>query len=275
MMELDSSLSGAFFGACYPTKSMAGARENLAERNRETWRPLACANVGSIRRFFDLQAGSIWRDIVSEAASLKGNLLDVGCGAQPYRRLLPENVSYRGIDSATAQEDFGYLAPDTTYFAGSRWPVEDAAFDAVLCTETLEHVLDPQAFLHEASRCLAPGGRLIMTVPFAARWHFIPHDYWRYTPSGLMHLLQAAGFEAIRVYARGNALTVACYKNMAVVISLVMPQGRRTWKTLAGIALGVFLLPFFLFCALLGNLSLSSVGGDDCLGYTVLARKRS
>ena len=254
---------------------MKSARENLAERNRETWRPLACANVGPVRRFFDLQAGSIWRDVASETASLSGNLLDAGCGAQPYRCLLPVSVRYQAIDSAAAQEDFGYIAPDTIYYAGNRWPVEEAAFDAVLCTETLEHVLNPKEFLREASRCLGPGGRLILTVPFAARWHFIPHDYWRYTPSGLKHLLQAAGFEAIHVYARGNALTVACYKNMAVVISLIMPQGRRTWKTLAGIALGVSLLPFFLFCALLGNLSLSSVGGDDCLGYTVLARKRS
>lgn len=252
---------------------MTRIRENVGERTGEQWRPPPCADIGPIRRFFDLQAGSIWKDVGEALASAKGTLLDVGCGAQPYRCLLPPHVQYRAIDSAAAGEDFGYSAPDTTYYSGPLWPVEEAAADTILCTETLEHVLDPKQFLDEAWRCLLPAGRLILTVPFAARWHFIPHDYWRFTPSCLKHLMQSAGFADITIFARGNALTVACYKNMAVVIALVMPQKRRSWKTTAGQALAICLVPFFGICALIGNLSLSACGGDDCLGYTVLARK--
>ncbi len=245
----------------------------MSDRSTEYWRPPPCSNIGTVRRFFDLQAGSIWRDVADALSAAKGILLDVGCGAQPYRCLIPSEVRYRAIDSAAAQDDFGYKAPDTTYYSGPEWPVEDAAVDTVLCTETLEHVLEPQQFLEQAWRCLKPGGQLILTVPFAARWHFIPHDYWRYTPSCLKHLLQSAGFSGIAVYARGTPLTVACYKNMALVVALVMPQVRRNWKTLVGQVLGICLLPFFGVCALLGNLSLDSAGGDDCLGYTVFARK--
>lgn len=252
---------------------MGRVRENLAGRTEETWRPPACADLGLLRRFFDLQAGSVFRDVRASLASAKGTLLDVGCGAQPYRPLVPAHVQYRAIDTAAAGKDFGYFAPDTTYYSGQQWPVRDGAVDVVLCTETLEHVLDPQQFLREAARCLSPGGRLILTVPFAARWHFIPNDYWRFTPSCLKSLLQSAGFDEIEVYARGNAVTVACYKDMAIVISLVIPQGRRSIKTIAGQALGILLLPFFAVCALAGNLSLGG-GGDDCLGYTVFARKR-
>jgi hypothetical protein len=59
---------------------------------------------------------------------------------------------------------------------------------------------------------LVPGGTLVLTVPFTARWHFIPYDYWRFTPSSFHHLLTTTGFRSGRVYAHGNALTVPCYK---------------------------------------------------------------
>jgi len=105
--------------------------------------------------------------------------------AQPYRPLLPPGARYRAIDVAVAGEAFGYDLPDTEYFEGDRWPVDDTSIDVVLATETLEHVPEPKVFLAEARRVLRPGGRIVLTVPFAARWHYIPHDYWRYTPSSL------------------------------------------------------------------------------------------
>src|SRR6185437_11496064 len=132
--------------------------------------------------------------------------------------------TYRAIDHADALRHFGYSMPDTTYYEGDRWPVEDDSVDVVVCTETLEHVPEPRAFLAEAARCLRSGGCLILTVPFAARWHFIPHDYWRFTPSALQRLLTATGFSSTIVCARGNALTVACYKVMALILPLLFPQ---------------------------------------------------
>src|ERR1039458_6922094 len=74
---------------------------------------------------------------------------------------------------------------------------------------TPEHVLDTKQFLGEAARSLRAGGTILLTVPFAARWHFVPYDYWRFTPSSMDHLLREAGFAGVRVYARGNSGTVA------------------------------------------------------------------
>ena len=161
--------------------------------------------------------------------------------------------------------------PDTTYYEGGRWPLSDESVDVVLSTETLEHVPDPPRFLAEAFRCLKPGGRVLLTVPFAARWHFIPHDYWRFTPSGLQRLLSAAGFSDIRVFARGNALTVACYKVMAVFLPLLLPQGKSLVPSILIRVLGLLTLPFVILLAAIGNLSLRHQGGDDCLGYTAIA----
>ena len=231
--------------------------------------------AAAARRFLDLQAGSVWDDLVALLPTSRGVVLDVGCGAQPYRHLVPPEATYQAIDYAGADQHFGYSMPDTTYYQGDRWPVADASVDVVLCTEALEHVPEPAVFLAEAARSLKPGGRLLLTVPFAARWHYIPHDYWRFTPSGLQRLLSAAGFERVAVFARGNVLTVACYKVMALLLPLLMPQGKSLAKRVPLLACGALALPFVVALGTIGTLSLKfGKGGDDCLGYTAVAYNR-
>lgn len=255
-------------------------RENAVYRTSETWKPITFHTAGGgvqrailiLRRFFDLQFGSIYQDLARVLPHASGVLVDVGCGAQPFRPLVPTSVRYVGIDTADAREHFGYEVPDTIYYRGDRWPIEDGGADTVLCTETLEHVKRPQEFLVEAARCLRPGGALILTVPFEARWHYIPHDYWRYTPSGMSHLLTEAGFERIAVYPRGNLVTVACYKLMAVLLVMCFPQAGPAPVRILARLLGVLLSPLIVSLAAIANLSLT-YGGDDCLGYTVLAVK--
>lgn len=252
-------------------------RTDMTRRTGESWRPPIFSPPGkrplvsALRRFLDLQAGSIWRDLAGQLPLIRGNVLDVGCGAQPYRELLGPDASYRGIDIAAAKANFGYEVPDTTYYEGDTWPVADQSIDFVLCTETMEHVPDPRKLLAEAARCLKPGGWIMLTTPFSARWHYIPHDYWRYTPSSLTLLLREAGFNVPEVYARGNAVTVACYKSMALLLPFLMPQGRAAPVTLALRLISILLIPFLVFFAVIGNLSLIGRGGDDCLGYTAMA----
>ena len=154
-------------------------------------------------------------------ASETGAVLDVGCGEQPYRSLLKRASSYQGNDIAQADERFGYARDDTLYVNGYPWPIADSSVDLALCTEVLEHVLEPGDLLTEVRRCLRPGGRLLMTVPFAARWHFVPYDYWRFTPSAIAYLLRQAGFTNVRIYSRGNPVTVTAQK----VLALIAPLG--------------------------------------------------
>jgi len=256
-------------------------RTNMVNAQAETWRPpLFTAPSGALskvtaalRRFFDIQAGSIWNDIAAVLPTVRGTIVDVGCGAQPYRPLVNPEATYRGVDTAAAKAHFGYEMPDTQYFSGDVWPVPDSSADFVLCTETLEHVLDTRGFLAQAWRCLTPGGSLLLTVPFAARWHFIPYDYWRFTPSSMEYLLTERGFTEIGVYARGNAGTVACYKVMALILRLLMPQNTSVVLGWLVRLLGICFLPLFVFLAIIANLTLRGRGGDDCLGYTVLAKK--
>jgi SAM-dependent methyltransferase len=256
-------------------------RADKSEAKTEAWRPPLFAPAGgrlasvsaAVRRFFDLQAGSIWRDIAAVLPQARGTVLDVGCGAQPYRPLVSTQARYVGIDTSSAKDHFGYEMPDTRYFSGSTWPVDNGSVDFVLATETLEHVLDTNGFLAEAHRCLVPGGTFFITVPFAARWHFIPHDYWRFTPSSLKMLLQRAGFEQIAVYARGNAWTVACYKVIALLLRLVAPQSGSMPVRLCLQIVSILFIPLFVLLAITANISLNGRGGDDCLGFTAFATK--
>jgi SAM-dependent methyltransferase len=253
----------------------------MAETQSEQWRPPlfppASGQIskfaGALRRFFDIQAESVWNDVSAVLPLARGTILDVGCGAQPYRRLVNLDAKYLGIDTAQAKACFGYELPDTTYFSGDVWPVSDSSVDFVLCTETLEHVFDTRGFLAQAWRCLTRGGTILLTVPFAARWHFIPYDYWRFTPSSLKSILEEVQFGQVRVYARGNATTVACYKVMALILRLLMPQNAGALAGLFTRLVGLAFVPLFLVLAVIANLSLLGRGGDDCLGYTVIAQK--
>lgn len=269
--------------APFPEQNSAAFRNrsNMVEATSETWRPQLFSPTTSsfslflaaVRRFFDIQAGSAWRDLSGVLPLLQGKILDVGCGAQPFRSLIHPTATYLGIDTDEAKAHFGYEMPNTTYFSGNVWPTADSSVDVVLCTETMEHVLETRQFLGEAARCLLPGGTLVLTVPFAARWHFIPYDYWRFTPSSLNHVLNAAGFQTVRVYARGNACTVACYKVMTLLLLLLMPQARSKTTGLLLRLIGLIFLPLFVLLALIANISLRGKGGDDCLGYTALAMR--
>jgi SAM-dependent methyltransferase len=255
---------------------------NLIEASKEHWKPPVYRNntqnlwdrlkMGCYS-FFDFQYSTIHRDLSKQLPNVRGNVLDVGCGLQPYRHLFTANINYTGIDISESGDRFGYQTPDTLYYSGKTWPIKNKSMNFILCTETLEHVANPDIFLKEAFRTLKPGGKILLTVPFAARWHFIPYDYWRYTPSGLDLLLTQAGFMNNRVYARGNQLTVVCYKIITFIFSLLTPQKSNFLFENLCRFFGVLSLPAFMAFAIIGNLTKNKSGIIDCLGFTVLAEK--
>ncbi len=56
-------------------------------------------------------------------------------------------------------------------------PVESGSFNAVLCSEVLEHLPYPEMALKEFSRVLCGGGVLILTAPFCSLTHMAPYHF--------------------------------------------------------------------------------------------------
>ncbi len=72
--------------------------------------------------------------------------------------------------------------------------IQPGRFDIVLCTEVLEHVLQPFDAVKEIHRILKPGGVALITTPYNFRIHGPLPDCWRFTEHGLRALF-SKGFE--------------------------------------------------------------------------------
>jgi ubiquinone/menaquinone biosynthesis C-methylase UbiE len=61
-------------------------------------------------------------------------------------------------------------------------------FDIIICTEVLEHTLNPFNAVAEIYRILKKGGKCYVTTPFNFRIHGPLPDCWRFTEHGLRSL---------------------------------------------------------------------------------------
>lgn len=69
-------------------------------------------------------------------------------------------------------------------------------FDYILCTEVLEHTLQPFDAVAELHRMLKTDGLLFLSVPFNYRIHGPLPDCWRFTEYGLQAMF-AKGWEIV------------------------------------------------------------------------------
>jgi SAM-dependent methyltransferase len=145
-----------------------------------------------------LQRGPIAEAVRSFARGLPpgSRVLDAGAGAAPYRPLFA-HCDYRTQDWPGSVHP-GARAADVVGDLHAL-DVPDASFDAILCTEVLEHVAQPERVVAELHRLLADGGALLVTVPFVGPLHEEPHDHYRYTSHGVRGLLERGGFTDLQV----------------------------------------------------------------------------
>lgn len=70
----------------------------------------------------------------------------------------------------------------------------DLKMDLVISTQVWEHLNQPVPSLKALYESMSPGGVLLFAVPFKAPFHGAPEDYWRYTKSGVVQVLEQGGF---------------------------------------------------------------------------------
>ena len=157
------------------------------------------------------------RLVLSALAPGRGTLrvLDIGSGqgdlAADLRLRYPE-AEVRGIDySASGVEIASRRVPGATFIVHDLVDSEEppAGLDGwashAVCCEVLEHVDDPRRLLVNARRCLAPGCRLVVTVPGGPMSAFDRHIGHRrhFTAAALHGLLEEAGYRVEHVTTAG------------------------------------------------------------------------
>jgi SAM-dependent methyltransferase len=186
-------------------------------KNEAAWQPSKFALRGghwrAARSEAEVGAGSrLITDAVARvydaqlAQHARGRLLDLGCGKVPlYGAYAPH------VDSVTCV-DWAPSSPvdhiDRICDLGEPLPFGDAAFDTIILSDVLEHVPEPALLWREMARLLAPGGQLLVNVPFFYWLHAHPHDYYRYTRYALERYVQQNGLVLVTLRALGGVLDV-------------------------------------------------------------------
>jgi SAM-dependent methyltransferase len=138
----------------------------------------------------------------------------------------------------------------------TRLGLADASVDTAVCVSVLEHVDDLPTALAEIRRVVAPGGVLLLTVPFLYPVHD-RHDVWRVVPDAWPGLL-GEEFEVERVVSLGGRVAT-------LAMLLQRPRGVWSLRYAPQKLLGLVLV------ALLGR---RDQPDDSPLGTGVVARRR-
>jgi SAM-dependent methyltransferase len=162
-------------------------------------------------------------------------VLDLGCGIGDIGRFAPAGATrVYGADI-----DLGALRQAAVSEAAVAWnaergglPFADAAFDAVIAKDILEHVQRPWELVAEIRRVLRPGGQAIISVPMA-KPHVVWEDYTHirgFTRRAIVALLRDGGFEVVDLWRMGPVpLSMRLDLVWAVPRLLAVPVADYLW----------------------------------------------
>jgi len=162
----------------------------------------------------------------------RARVLDIGCGqgdlvadlhkAHPNAELCGMDYSQKGIDIAAQK------VPSARFFARDLLqagePADGMAGWAThaVCSEVLEHVDDPLTLMRNAAAYLAPGCKLVVTVPggpMSAFDHHIGHRR-HFSPGELAKVLTSAGYQL-------DQATGAGFPQFNLYRLIVIQRGKR------------------------------------------------
>lgn len=190
-----------------------------------------------VQRFWQRRRYAIVLGMLGHAEAV----LDVGCGSSKILEALPHAV---GLDLNFKPLRFRRQTNRLVVNGDvHRLPLRDGAFDAVICSEMLEHVPFDARIFTELSRVLRPGGVLVVGTPDYGRWQWPVIEWWynrllpgahghdhvqRYTEASLRARLVEFGFEPLQAQAIWRAeLILKCTKRVGPTWSEPWPPASR------------------------------------------------
>jgi len=118
-------------------------------------------------RLIEQKRLAIIREMVGESDGRE--LAEIGSGGGHVLRMFPRAritaIDVSDVFLDTAKKNLtGY---DAKFIKGEvdKLDLPAASFDRIICTEVLEHTLDPEAILRAISKLLRPAGIAVITVP--------------------------------------------------------------------------------------------------------------
>ena len=181
-------------------------RETKFVRTRNGWRSnrngrdVSPASILTADR-----CAAVYVDAVKRFA--RGRLVELGAGTAPlygaYRDLV-DSVTL--VDWPGSPHETRHVDVEADISAAV--PLPDSSADTVLCTDVLEHLPHPDRTFAEIERILAPGGNVLVGVPFLYGLHEEPHDHHRYTEHRLRLFARECGLEVVDLRVLGGPFEV-------------------------------------------------------------------
>jgi SAM-dependent methyltransferase len=187
----------------------------LNQQRRRDYRALDLHRLMEHDNLDDLRGRHrIARELLQPAAD--DTALEVGC-AQGYwvnlylrqrvRRVVGLDIDPEDVGRArayAARHPEAGVAPEFVIGSAESLPLPAGAFSLVYCMDVLEHVEAPPRAAAEVRRILAPGGRLVVTVPGHWLLNFLdPHypEHRHYQPAQIIDLFP--GLDVCAIHRTG------------------------------------------------------------------------
>jgi SAM-dependent methyltransferase len=157
-----------------------------------------------------------------------GRVLDLGCGASPWRGFFKDASAFIRMDRYAADPEV--IVVDDVYHL----PLADVAVDTIILSRMLGDVPDQPRLMTELARVLSPGGRILVYESISYPQHDLPHDYWRILPAGLKWVAESTGMQMEElIYCGGYCTQLAAQVNIFIIGSL--GGNWLTWPIAAGL----------------------------------------